>query len=543
MTDILQKIKNSKKNLFVGLAGPGTGKTYTFRTIIESDEYKEKKILVLSFINKLVDDLSEEFQSYKNVRVSTLHSFAKKELEGILTKIEKKEVSVDLDQNLDEIISEDNKFLKGTDIIYKEKFYNNNLRSEEEKFYKERRDFYKHEKELYSFNSIIGCINKLFEKYASMIPVYDLILVDEFQDFNKLECELIKLLNKRSKILVVGDDNQSLYDFKNAKPQEIRDLYKDRASESFSLDGCYRCTEVIVNIANELIDNAKKRGYLKYSETKKFLYPRGRENKDSISNKYSQIDLISATSGNLLIYKLSESIKKQFESDKGKRFLILVPSYLKQTIYDGLIGNGLHIVDFELFSDEECNKKDHKYLIETFETLLKRKTDNLSLRKILFLYLSESEIKKIIRINKKIWFCLSSDNKKSIEKDIEIFKKVKIGKEKLNEKELIRFDKIFTIKNVLSKFIKGFKSIKKDSIEVEMTTVTSSKGLNVDFVYYIGIDDRNMFKKYEKDFSDQKICEFLVGITRPKEKLTLVSLYDENPKILEFISEKYINRI
>lgn len=542
MPDILQKIKESKKDLFVGLAGPGTGKTHTFQTIIKSDEYKEKNILVLSFINKLVDDLSDEFKDFKNVYVSTLHSFAKKELNKLLETINKKEITIDLDQDLDEIISEDYGFLRDKEINYNDKFHNNALLEDNEIFYKERKDFYKHENELYSFNSIVHSINQLFKKDSSLIPVYDLILIDEFQDFNKLECDLIKILNIRSRVVIVGDDNQSLYDFKKADPQQIRDYYKAASSEPFSLDDCYRCTEVIVDASNELLKNAKDNGYLLDSLSKKFVYP-SREDKDKISVKYSKIDFISAICGDLLIYKLSESIKKQIESDEEKSILILAPSYFKHTIYNGLIENGIHIVDFEIFSNEECNERSHKKLIGIFETLIKRKTDNFALRKILFLYFKDKEITDILKSGKKIWFSLNENDKKRIEKDVEIFQKVKVGKEKLTENELVRFDKIFTIKNVLSKLIKGFKPIKKGSHEVEMTTVTSSKGLTADFVYYVGIDDRILLKKGEKRFKNQKICEFLVGITRPREKLTLISLYDENPKILEFIDKKHINRI
>ena len=90
--------------------------------------------------------------------------------------------------------------------------------------------------------------------------------------------------------------------------------------------------------------------------------------------------------------------------------------------------------------------------------------------------------------------------------------------------------------------VKGFSPVIMNAIEIEMTTVMSSKGLSADFVYYVGIDDRNILNKETKDFTDQKIREFLVGITRAKEKLTLISLKDENPKILEFIDEKYINK-
>jgi len=74
MSEILELVIGSKKNRLIGLAGPGTGKSFTFKTIVESNHFQGKKILVLSFINKLVDDLKNDFSDYQNVEVSTLHA-------------------------------------------------------------------------------------------------------------------------------------------------------------------------------------------------------------------------------------------------------------------------------------------------------------------------------------------------------------------------------------------------------------------------------------------------------------------------------------
>lgn len=536
MSVLLKKLKDSEKKIFVGIAGPGTGKSTLFKTIIESDDFKSKKVLILSFINKLVDDLTSDFKKFENVKVLTLHAFAKQKLGD-----------VDLDPKLDTIITEDLFLIKDKDIDYEKKFYEDNLTEDEENFYKERKKFYKYEKELYSFNSIIYAVNRFFDKHEDKIPTeYDLILIDEFQDFNKSEYELIKFLNKKCTLVLVGDDYQSLYAFKKAIPKQIRDLYADDNTEEFSLDYCYRCTEIIVDATNDLIKNAKAKGFLVDSLAKNFLYPKDDEKhktKHEISEKYKVIDFISSVSGEKLIYELEKSIKSNTNAEDKKRILILTPNYLKQTIYDGLIRKGFNIVEFELFSKEEANKIKHKDLINIFETLVKRKTDDLSLRKILSIYINVDEIKELLRKNKKIWLCLSDEIKKKIEDDIAIFKKVKKGEDKLSSQELKRFSEIFNIKNLLSKMVKGFNSIAKGAIEVEMTTVMSSKGLSADLVYYVGIDDRNTLDKETKRFTDQKICEFLVGITRAKEKLTLISLEDDNPKILEFFNKKYINKI
>lgn len=539
MSEILKKIKDSSKSLFVGVAGPGTGKSTAFKTIIDSDEFKGKKVLILSFIKKLINDLSADFKNFSNVEVLTLHAFAKQELDD-----------VDLNEDLDSIISEDFLFINNSAIEYDKKFYEDSLTEDEEKFYEERKDFYKHEKELYSFNSIIYAVNRVFDKSENKIPTkYDLILIDEFQDFNKSEFELIKLLNKKAKVVVVGDDDQSLYGgFRSARPKQIRELYRDESTEKFYLDHCYRCTEVIVNATNSLITNAKSKGFLADRlEDKKFLYPKDRkDNKNEVSTKYNKIDFIPSLQGNKLIYELEKRIKKDINGEGKKRILILTPGYFKQTIYTGLIGKGFNVVEFELFAEEQCNKIKHKKLINTFKILAERKTDNLALRSVLFLYFDKNKLKELVikskEENKKIWNCLDDETKKKIEYDIEIFKKVRKGKEKLIPKELERFSELFTLKNLLSKMMDGFDSVAKNAIEVEMTTVMSSKGLSADFVYFVGIDDKNILDKETNNFTDHKICEFLVAITRAKEKLTLISLKDDNPKILELISQEYINK-
>jgi superfamily I DNA/RNA helicase len=537
MADLIKKLNESKKSLFVGLAGPGTGKSTAFKTIIDSAEYRGKRILILTFINKLVDDLTEDFKDYGNVKVSTLHSFARQKLGDI-----------ELDEDLDSIISEDYLLLEKVPIEYKDKFHEGSLSRKEMDFYAARSDFYKNEKELHSLNSVVYALNLYFNDHEDKIPQeFDLILVDEFQDFNKSEHDLVKFLNKKTRVVLVGDDNQSLYHFKNAKPELIIDLYNDPSTEEFSLDYCYRCPEVIVGATNDVIKNAKGAGYLKGRLEKKFLYPGSDEKKNEISKKYPQINFISAIQGDLLIYKLQQDIKNSVPKGEKKRILILVPSYLKQSIYEGLIGKGLNVVGVELFSDEKHNDIKHKKLIEIFETLAKRKTDNLALRKILPLYLDERQMNTLIleskKKNKKLWSCLGEKIKETIEGDIEIFKKVRRGEDVLSKLELFRLSEIFNLKNLLSKMMRGFGSIKRNAIEVELTTVMSSKGLSADLVYYVGIDDRIIFDRKTKKLSDHTICEFLVGITRAKEKLTFISLWDKDPKILKFIDVKRINTV
>lgn len=544
MLDIVDFVTKSEKDLLVGLAGPGTGKSTTFKTIIESGQYAGKNVLILSFINKLVDDLKDDFSSYTNVKVATLHSFAKREY------VEKLDREVDLDGSLDKVISEDYFYLTDKKADFELKFHEGVLTADEEVFYRERSKFYRNKNRLHSLNSIIYAVNRLYATYEGKIPTYDLVLIDEFQDFNRLEYNLIDLLNKKSRVIIVGDDDQSLYDWKHAKPELIRDIYNHESSDEFSLDYCYRCTEVIVDAVNDLIVSAQAKGLLKdRANAKKFIYPTvGNEAKHEISKKHSKIDFIHSVSGSKLFYQLADRIKKDVQDNKKKRVLILAPSYFKQNVYDGLVSRGVNVVGFELFSDERRNKVKHSYLIDCFNTLIDRKTDDLALRKLLYLYMNEDEIRIIIqesnRLAKRLWFCLDPEIKVIIENDIRIFSIAKKGgKIGMSPSELVRFDELFNTKNILSKLIRGFNSHTRGGVEVELTTVMSSKGLSADYVYYLGIDDSEMLDKDTLKLTNQKICEFLVGITRAKEKLTLFTFKDDKPSILEFIDPTRINRI
>jgi superfamily I DNA/RNA helicase len=79
------------------------------------------------------------------------------------------------------------------------------------------------------------------------IPTFPLIVVDEYQDFSPLETAIIDQLGTESHLLIAGDDDQALYDWRAATADAIRTLAADPASERHSLPYCSRCTSVIVD--------------------------------------------------------------------------------------------------------------------------------------------------------------------------------------------------------------------------------------------------------------------------------------------------------
>lgn len=82
------------------------------------------------------------------------------------------------------------------------------------------------------------------------------ILVDEFQDLNKAEQSVIALLSGQADVCIVGDDDQSIYSFKHAHPEGIRDwLVVNVGADDLSLNECRRCPTRVAHMANSLISN------------------------------------------------------------------------------------------------------------------------------------------------------------------------------------------------------------------------------------------------------------------------------------------------
>ena len=87
------------------------------------------------------------------------------------------------------------------------------------------------------------------------------LMVDEYQDTNRAQYAITQLLAaKRRNIMVVGDDDQSIYRFRGAKPEIMLHFKQDYpAAKQVLLDTNYRCTRLIVEGACKVIENNKQR--------------------------------------------------------------------------------------------------------------------------------------------------------------------------------------------------------------------------------------------------------------------------------------------
>ena len=111
------------------------------------------------------------------------------------------------------------------------------------------------------FDDLIWVPTMLFKNYPEVLQRWQnkirYLLVDEYQDTNTSQYELIKmLLGNRSGLTVVGDDDQSIYAWRGARPENLNLLKVDYPHlKLVKLEQNYRSTGLILNAANKVIDN------------------------------------------------------------------------------------------------------------------------------------------------------------------------------------------------------------------------------------------------------------------------------------------------
>ena len=99
---------------------------------------------------------------------------------------------------------------------------------------------------------------ELLNKNPNVTDSFEHIIVDEFQDTNKLQCDLLEKIAVKKNITVVGDLNQSIYRFRGAYADNFnyfKQIFSVKNQDIFKLDKSYRSTNKILNIAHELIQN------------------------------------------------------------------------------------------------------------------------------------------------------------------------------------------------------------------------------------------------------------------------------------------------
>ncbi len=247
------RVLNSPSRKKLVVAGPGTGKTTLFRQMLEAASGEPDRRLVLTFINNLKDDLEEELSGL--ARVFTLHSYCL----GLLYRNAK--LRAHLSSNfrccpgLASLVKEDWEWIEKCEPPQFVGEIRNLDKENHIAFYLTRGEYY----DAVDFDDSVYRVYECLATGSAAPEAYDLILVDEYQDFNRLEASFIDLLGQRSPIVITGDDDQALYSqLRDSSWDYIRSRHQSGEYEVFELPFCMRCPKVVVDAVSDVVAQARQ---------------------------------------------------------------------------------------------------------------------------------------------------------------------------------------------------------------------------------------------------------------------------------------------
>ena len=273
------------------LAGPGSGKTlvitYRVKWLIENAGVHPSNILVITFTRAAAEEMKKRFFMFDGmantpVTFGTFHSVFFMILRyayrytaaNIIREDVKRRYIKEMTENMELEIEDENEFLSGiiNEISYVKgemmslSYYHSNNCSDElfaqiyEGYEKRLR-----EENLIDFDDMLVFCYELLKEREDIRTLwqnkFQHILIDEFQDINKVQYEIIRMLaGKGDHLFIVGDDDQSIYRFRGARPEIMLGFEKDYPeAKKVILNTNYRCSEEIVEGAEHLISHNTKR--------------------------------------------------------------------------------------------------------------------------------------------------------------------------------------------------------------------------------------------------------------------------------------------
>ena len=273
------------------LAGPGSGKTSVIveRTAYMTGEGKipSSSVLVVTFSRAAAVEMKERFlkftgQSSTRVTFGTFHGVFYGILKqaynltsaNILSEEEKNGILRELALNFGgelaaegdftEEIAKEISMVKGNRISL-EHYYSSCCPDEVfRQIYGAYGNMLRERRKLDFDDMLLSCY-ELFDKRKDILRAWQqkfrYILVDEFQDINQLQYDIVRLLAEpENNLFIVGDDDQSIYHFRGARPEIMLNFTKDYpGAEKVVLDVNYRCSKRILDSAMKVIGRNKTR--------------------------------------------------------------------------------------------------------------------------------------------------------------------------------------------------------------------------------------------------------------------------------------------
>ena len=405
---------------------------------------------------------------------------------------------------------------------------------------------------------------EILEKYQD---IFQYVLIDEYQDTNKVQDAIIKqIARKNQNVCVVGDDSQSIYSFRGANINNMLNFKNNYNNvKEFKLEQNYRSTKNIVNAANSLIAHNKnkiEKTIFTHNEDgdkiKLLEYQHGREEGEQIASIIHHSIIKNKKKSNHAILYRTNSQSKAFED--GLRRL-----GINYKIFGGLsFYQRKEIKDVIAFLKLIINNNDDQSLLRIINyptrgigasTINKIRIIAVENRTTIWNTINSSLIEKCelntaAKKNVTVFTIMLNEFLKL--KNINIFQIIKHVVEKTgivrrlqddptedninrikNISELFNSIQRFSLKknkNTLTDFINEIsldeinENTKADQDYVSLMTLHQAKGLEFPYVYIVGLEN-GLFPS-EKNLREAQLLEeerrlLYVGITRGIKKVTL----------------------
>lgn len=586
----LKAIKITKGPLLI-LAGAGSGKTRVLTTkiayLIEQNIAKPYQILAITFTNKAAKEMVGRLKKLigkiaNDLQVSTFHSFGLRIIKENYQLLGYSSNFVIMDS--DDSISIIKKILKEFDLDSK-LFNPNAIKSKISSAKNELilpKDYAK-----YAFSDFEKVVLKVYIRYEEMLKIsnsvdfddlqilplklfmehpiilekyqnkFRYIFIDEYQDTNKVQYLLSKMISKKHQnICVVGDNDQAIYSWRGANYQNILNFEKDYPNtQVILLEQNYRSTQNILKAANSVIINNKDRKDKKLWTTaeigEQLTFYQAYDEKDESSYALQEIK-------QLIDKGISkETIAILYRTNAQSR--VVEESCLKENVPYRIVGN------FYFY-----NRQEIKDLL-AYLRLIHNEKDNISLLRVINTPrrgIGEKKITELInRANEKnqsIYEIIDSGKELLFKEMIESLKKIKdeitltelidkvlnasgLKEELIKTKTLeadIRLENLEEFKSITKSFeereglisledfllevslVSDKSEYKDDYDRINLMTVHSVKGLEFDYVFIIGLEEGifphiNSLMESSQLEEERRLC--YVAITRARKKVYLIN--------------------
>ena len=280
------------------VAGAGTGKTrtlvYRVARLVEIGA-KPESVLLLTFTRRAATSMLTRAAALADARCQrvsggTFHSLGHSVLRKFSEQAGVQRNFTVLDQSdtedLIDLMKRQIKLTKGrhfprkrtiasifSTMVNKVLPLNKVLSQEYPQFLDERRDLealfrsfedFKRTKQMLTYDDLLVRLKEALESSEEMreqlSDQYRYIMVDEYQDTNKLQAQIVKLLTSRhDNVAVVGDEFQSIYSFRGASHKNMLEFPKlFPSAQIIKLEENYRSTQPILDVANSIMEDVKE---------------------------------------------------------------------------------------------------------------------------------------------------------------------------------------------------------------------------------------------------------------------------------------------